>query len=237
MNAALGLHRVSSEELKRLLRALHRGVLPSPVTRSALIETAFGHIEGHLDALVGRDVESAKALVVAVLGERSAGERGAGAQLVYMGAPAPGTRSRDVLQQAKELLSGATKEAALYGVRPGEDRGLLRTLGSLVEGRGVRARVLVDRSRNGADDALRAEVARHVRDLNKVELFVSKGLSVRMRAVIVDGRRALVTSGELSATEEDGSLDLGVLLDDEAWVKAWEKEWELLVRTQNVVAI
>lgn len=71
---SLGVHRVSTDELKRLLRWLHRGVLPSPITRSALIEKAFGNQEGNLRLIVGLDVPSAKALVVAVLEERAAWE-------------------------------------------------------------------------------------------------------------------------------------------------------------------
>lgn len=70
----LGIHRVSTEELKRLMRWLHRGILPSPITRSALIEKAFGNQEGNLRTVVGLDTAAAKALIVAVLEERAAWE-------------------------------------------------------------------------------------------------------------------------------------------------------------------
>ena len=71
----LGLHRVSTEELKRLLRALHRGALSSPVTRWSLIEKGFGNMEGNLKHVVGRDTDSAKAVLFAVLEERAAWQR------------------------------------------------------------------------------------------------------------------------------------------------------------------
>ena len=70
-----GIPRVSTDDLKRLLRALHRGALSSPVTRSSLIEKGFGAIEGSLDLVVGRDTDGARAVVVAVLQERAAWER------------------------------------------------------------------------------------------------------------------------------------------------------------------
>ena len=70
-----GIPRVSTDDLKRLLRALHRGALSSPVTRSSLIEKGFGAIEGDLDLVVGRDTDGARAVVVAVLQERAAWER------------------------------------------------------------------------------------------------------------------------------------------------------------------
>lgn len=70
-----GVTRVPSDELKRLLKALHRGLLRTPITRSGLIEAAFGHLEGELDAVVGRDKAAAQALIVCVLAERQQCER------------------------------------------------------------------------------------------------------------------------------------------------------------------
>lgn len=70
-----GLTRVPSDELKRLLKALHRNLLRTPITRSGLIEAAFGHLEAELDAMVGRDQGSAQALIVCVLAEREAAEK------------------------------------------------------------------------------------------------------------------------------------------------------------------
>ena len=70
-----GVTRVPSDELKRLLKALHRGLLRTPITRSGLIEAAFGHLEAELDAMVGRDKAAAQALIVCVLAERNEAAR------------------------------------------------------------------------------------------------------------------------------------------------------------------
>jgi hypothetical protein len=75
MQPGIGIHRVSTDELKRLLRALHRGALSSPVNRAALIEKGFGNIEEHLKHVVGRDSAGARAVIAAVLEERGAWER------------------------------------------------------------------------------------------------------------------------------------------------------------------
>ena len=75
-----GVTRVSDDELKRLLKALHRNLLRTPITRSGLIEAAFGHLEMELDAMVGRDRASAQALIVCVLAERRAARARAGSQ-------------------------------------------------------------------------------------------------------------------------------------------------------------
>jgi hypothetical protein len=71
----LGMHRVSTDDLKRLLRALHRGVLASPLTRASLVEKGFGDLEGHLSLIVGQEAGAARAVIVAVLQDRSAWER------------------------------------------------------------------------------------------------------------------------------------------------------------------
>jgi hypothetical protein len=72
---ANGIHRISTDELKRLLRALHRGAISSPVTRWSLIEKGFGNMEVDLAHVVGQPTEAAKAVIAAVLMERSAWER------------------------------------------------------------------------------------------------------------------------------------------------------------------
>jgi hypothetical protein len=225
-----GLHRLPSDELKRLLRALHRDALPSPVTRSGLIEKGFGNIEGNLDGLVGRDVEGAKAMLAAVLAERAAGV-GASAQLVYCGVPSPGTRSRDLIEQARELLTSATLSVELYGLSLSHsERGLVRTVAAVCDGRDVPGRLVFDT--DGSDEAVAAArelVRTNFRRLEKIEVW-SNPPTVRLafRALIVDKLRALVTSGDLEGGEDDKVFALGVLLHDPAYIAAWHQEWERL---------
>lgn len=64
------LTRVPTAELERLLRAVHRRTLESPINRANLIASAFGHIEEHLGVLIGLDHTAAQRVLVAVLGER-----------------------------------------------------------------------------------------------------------------------------------------------------------------------
>ena len=72
--SAHGFHRISTDELKRLFRALHRGVFVPVLTRQLLIEKGFGNIEGHLSHVIGKDPSVAMAAIVAVLQERGAWE-------------------------------------------------------------------------------------------------------------------------------------------------------------------
>ncbi|MET0284357.1 MAG: hypothetical protein ABW352_07800, partial [Polyangiales bacterium] len=182
-----------------------------------------GDIEANLDPLVGRDTASAKALLVAVLAERGS-ERGQVAALSYCGTPSPGTRSRDLAEQVRELLASATQSVSLYGLTIGEDPGVLRTVGALMGGRDVKVRVVFDQR-----DASLADVRAYVGSLNGADVFAVPNLRARM--VVVDDAKVLVTSGALNAVEEDGSLDVGVLFRDNAYVQAWNLEWERLVQS------
>lgn len=229
-----GLHRVASAELKRLLRALHRDALASPITRSSLIEKAFGDIEGHLDLLVGRDTASAKALLIAVLAERS-GERGQVAALSYCGVPSPGTRSRDLADQVRELIAGATQSVQLYGLTLGDDAALLRTLGALMGGREVRVRAVFAVERGTQLSEVRSYVEASLSARTQLEVFACPHL--RARLAIVDDAKVLVTSGALTAVEEDGALDVGVVFRDHAYVQAWNTEWDRLLAAGVAVAV
>ena len=66
-----GLTAVGLEDLKRVLRAVHRGTLPSPISRGALVAHGMGNIEGNLDLLVGLDHAGARSVLVAVIAERT----------------------------------------------------------------------------------------------------------------------------------------------------------------------
>lgn len=228
MSSEYGLHRVSSLELKRLLRALHRGALSSPITRASLIEKAFGDQEAHLDLLVGRDDASAKALVLAVLAERGVEQRST-ASLSYSGVPAPGTRSRDLAEQTRELLASATKSAQLYGVRMADVRTLARTLSALRGGRDVAIRLVLEEPLSDTD---REDLPKLLGTRGgALEVYVARGARLRARLVIIDELRVLVTSGWLAGGEEDGFVDAGVLISDGDYVRAWDEEWQRLVAT------
>ncbi|MFT3923654.1 MAG: hypothetical protein QM778_14075 [Myxococcales bacterium] len=226
-----GLHRLPSDELKRLLRALHRGALPSPITRWALIEKGFGNIEGHLEGVVGRDLEAAKAMLAAVLAER-ASSGVSSVELVYSGIPTPGTRSRDLIEQVRQLLTSATQSVEVYGLRDEDARGLVRTIAAVCDGRDVPGRLVFDvDDTEEARERVRDLVRRSFRRLEKIEVWTGAALRVGLRAVIVDKLRVLVTSGELQGSEDDHALSLGVLVQDPAYIAAWHKEWELLTRS------
>jgi len=65
-----GLTGVKSEDLKRLLKCVHRGELPCPITQIGLATTGLLRLGDDLDALRGLDEAGVRAVIVAVLAER-----------------------------------------------------------------------------------------------------------------------------------------------------------------------
>jgi hypothetical protein len=226
----LGMTRVSTEDLLRLLKALHRGTLHEPVTRSALIAGAFGHAEGGLGAIVGRDVASAIAIVAAVLAEREHA-RANKLDLVHQGPAVPGSRSRSIVDHVLELLASATTAIDICGLIPGEAPRFGRTLTALIEARQLRARFIFACPAT-EDPAAQIRAFMTGAGLpSGVEAWWSPRAQIRARVVVVDESRTLITSGELTSTEADDTLDAGVVVDDLALARALREEWEKLIRS------
>ena len=72
----LGLTAVATSDLKRALRALHRGDLTTPFTIEGFTRNGLQHVAIHLlNHLRTLDNEGAKAVLVAVIAERLEAER------------------------------------------------------------------------------------------------------------------------------------------------------------------
>jgi hypothetical protein len=71
INAAAGLTEVPTEDLKRALRAIHRGELPCPVTADTLACVGLqDRSPPLLEALRELDARGVRAVLVAVIAER-----------------------------------------------------------------------------------------------------------------------------------------------------------------------
>ncbi|HEY8431167.1 MAG TPA: hypothetical protein VIL20_22460 [Sandaracinaceae bacterium] len=70
-----GLTGLSTTDLERLLRALHRGELRCPIGHAELHMAGLSYLVDRVDALRGLDERGVRAVLVAVLAERRARER------------------------------------------------------------------------------------------------------------------------------------------------------------------
>jgi len=69
-----GLTGASTEELKRLLVALHHGRLAFPLERTTLLVMGLNGLADHADLIVGLDERGVRSVLVAVLAERRVAE-------------------------------------------------------------------------------------------------------------------------------------------------------------------
>ena len=67
-----GLVAVSEAHLTHLLRVVHRGELPCPISRQGLAGVGLLHVGDDLGHLRGLDQDAVRAVLVAVLAERRA---------------------------------------------------------------------------------------------------------------------------------------------------------------------
>lgn len=65
-----GLTGISTDDLRLLLRQVHRGVLPCPFDKRVLMTMGLTHVADEADLLVGQDERAVRALLVEVLAER-----------------------------------------------------------------------------------------------------------------------------------------------------------------------
>lgn len=68
-----GLTGLSTTDLERLLRALHRGLLRAPVGPAALHVAGLSYLVDRVEFLRGLDERAVRAVLVAVLAERKKG--------------------------------------------------------------------------------------------------------------------------------------------------------------------
>lgn len=65
-----GLRNVRTNDLKRLLTAVHREELPCPITQTGLATTGLLRLADDIDLLRELDIRGVKAVLIAVIHER-----------------------------------------------------------------------------------------------------------------------------------------------------------------------
>jgi hypothetical protein len=70
VHGGLGLSRLSTGELERLLSAVHAGRVTFPLSRASMTLAGFSDVADRADTLLGLDERGTRAVLVAVLAER-----------------------------------------------------------------------------------------------------------------------------------------------------------------------
>lgn len=234
-----GLSQVSDNELRRLLRAIHRDELPFPITRAGLIGGKFGNLEAELDPIIGRDKESARAMVTAVLAERArtgSARRAAATQLIWKGPQVPGTGAREPFEVVQELIATAEREILIAGFGTEGGRALWRTLHAAMVGRGLDATVALATAARLRDATAFVEDSWPYRDVRPGFYAApadpgagQPALRIAGPCVIVDEQRAAVWTGGFDPEAEPDRVQAGILVDDPTFAAMLARQWKLLI--------
>jgi phosphatidylserine/phosphatidylglycerophosphate/cardiolipin synthase-like enzyme len=239
------LKSVSTTELTELREALTMGRLRTPLDRSALV--SFG-VREQLDALegafAGHKTAACVALLDVVLAERA--DRRPPPELVWTGPEAPSARARDTAVVLRELFESARQSVVLGGYSFVRGQGILAPLHRSMRAHGVTASFFVDvpQVERGVDaaDHLRTELGSFFEKVwtfgnprpriyyDKRALFVGPPYSsLHAKCVVVDGKRAFVSSANFTERAQEQNLEVGVLLDDESFAQNLAGQWLGLV--------
>jgi phosphatidylserine/phosphatidylglycerophosphate/cardiolipin synthase-like enzyme len=149
--------------------------------------------------------------------------------------PRAALRARRINMAVDELLRGATDEIVVIGYELSE-RGVLARLAERASV-GVRVEIIVD----GQQTSIDAIHAGWPRGAGRARVWTSaadgRGRAVRLhaKALIADGRRALIGSANFTASGMRSNLELGVVLDGPA-VRTIRQYAGELIRRNLVVA-
>jgi phosphatidylserine/phosphatidylglycerophosphate/cardiolipin synthase-like enzyme len=233
-----GLNCLSTVELERIGRAVRQGTIASPMTSSCLAGLS---IDGQAGCLVGFDGQTALAVIDAVLAER---RRPADVvvDLVWTGPDVVASTARDTAVVVRELFARAQHSVLVAGFSFDHGAEIFEPLYRAMKDRAVEASVFLDlpraprtetdvtaHARREIDDFLinnwpfGAPVPRLYYDPRTVE--PTSTASLHAKCIVVDDRRALVTSANFTNRGQERNVEVGVLVESEKFARELVHQW------------
>ncbi len=221
---------VSLPDLERLAHALDRLDGASKLTREALARCHLDALAPPLGALVGREVETVRAVLGAVIAERRR-PPSTRVSLVWTGPETRASAARDTAVVVRELFEGATRHVLIAGYAFEKGEAILAPLHAAMRDRGVAVEMFVhlDEAEEAPVDPewyLRAQAAAwRTRywpfGAPTPTLYVDpraavpkSWASLHAKCIVVDGARALVGSANFTDRGHARNIEAGVLVDD-----------------------
>ena len=235
---APGLSDLSKVELETIARAVRQGIIASPLTSAGLAELS---VNGRASCLVALDGRAVLAVIDAVLAERGhPGE--VGVDLVWTGPDVAASVARDTAVVVRELFARAQHSVLVAGFSFDHGAEIFEPLHRAMKDRAVEATIFLDLPR-----APRAEpdVAAHAR--REIDDFLIKNwpfgapiprlyydprtieptstASLHAKCIVVDDRRALVTSANFTSRGQERNVEVGVLVESEKFARELVHQW------------
>jgi hypothetical protein len=245
MEQTLGLHRLADDDLTRILRALYKEQIASPVQRRGLVLAKLGHLEEHLGALIGHSKTAAIAILSAVLQERRA-LRGAQASLLWSGPAGTGAGTRDPHEGVQELIATAQQSVLWIGANMHDDARLLRSLHAAQRGRGLEVTLLLDlplaRGRSAALAALKAAASELFWQASELPTLLVAAEDTLLppwpRCLVLDDERMALLAGAPSSVEPDERhITFGLVVTQGSLARTLTLTWRALLERGLLVPL
>jgi hypothetical protein len=233
-----GLTGLSDVELETIASAVRQGLTPSPLTASALAELSVGDRAGWL---VGLDTEAVLAAIIAVLAERRRGED-TKVDLVWTGPDVAASAARDTAVVVRELFARAECSVLVAGFSFDHGADIFEPLHRAMRDRAVEASIFLDLHRAPRTEL---DVNAHVR--REIDAFLianwpfgapiprlyydprtvepTSFASLHAKCIVVDDRRALVTSANFTSRGQERNVEVGVLVESEKFARELVHQW------------
>lgn len=238
---------LSHVQISRVIQALDAGKL-SPGDRAFTVQDTTGLVGiaasavssvlrlWHQDSRTAAELSIA--LSIAKTAQQQAGERQSRISLVWTGPLEAGAQTRSTLVVLEELIKAAEQTIAIIGYTI--TSGAASVLANLVEARqrGVQITIIANR----IEQYLAILRSHWPAGVAPPELFTYPQSSedpmaaLHAKAVIIDQKRMLLTSANLTYHGLNGNIELGVLIEDEAAAKAVQLV-QLLIDRQIVLPV
>lgn len=247
MSEPAGLSDVSLTDLRALLQAVEQARVPCPLEATALSASGFAHAAAEVTrALSGLSREGVTAALRIAIAER-VHRPPPRLDLVWTGPEARTSTSRDTAVVVRQLFAEAQESVLVGGFRFDRGEDLFRPLHEGMQTRGVRAKFFLDiegeaRDPSGAAAFADAQITRFF-DSNwpfddprpsmyydpRTAVAGPPWASLHAKCVVVDERRAFITSANFTDRGQTRNIEAGVLIDDPDFATSLVAQWERLI--------
>jgi phosphatidylserine/phosphatidylglycerophosphate/cardiolipin synthase-like enzyme len=233
-----GLLDLSKLELETIARAVRQGIVASPLTTAGLAQLS---VDVRGSSLVGLDGRAVLAVIDAVLAERRRPEE-VTVDLVWTGPDVAGSTARDTAVVVRELFARAQHSVLVAGFSFDHGADIFEPLHQAMKDRAVDASIFLDLPRAPRTET---DVAAHGR--RELDDFLIKNwpfgspiprlyydphtiepastASLHAKCIVVDDRRAFVTSANFTRRGQERNVEVGVLVESEKLARELVHQW------------
>lgn len=232
-----GVWELSTESLGRLDRYLATRTRSGNISILELDSEGFqGPAVADLDGL---NVPAARAVVAALLGERTLHPR-PDLELVWSGPESAGARSRETARVLDELFASAERTVVVAGFAFWKAREIFEPLHARAISHRLDIEFFVHFDATGENRAMTPEaffrhswpwtdVVPRVYHDRRISDTDAEASSMHAKCVVIDDLAVLITSANFTARAHDHNVELGALIRDSTFATTVARQWRSLV--------